>query len=409
MIRTPQQNSKAPMSRRLTRAGLPLLILAAAFFIGSHLMDSKPKAEKRPRTALPPLVRWEEARTTNHPVTVSAMGTVRASAQIDLKARVGGQVEWLAPALVPGGRFKKGEILIKLDKADLDISLALAGAKVQQARADLSLEQGSQEVARKELALMETTMGHRVKDQSLALRLPQLKIAEANLALAEADLDKALLDLARSEIRAPFGGIVLSRSAPVGTLVTEGQTVATLADDDTWWVEATLPVKDLAWLRLPKANETHGSQTRVLTQTGAAFRGRLIQVLGDLSDMSRMARVLIEVDDPMEQAAATGAPPLLLNSYVTAELEGKPLRDIIALPDRALRDGNEVWVADGDTLRIRTVRIVWREGATVFTDRGIAPGERVILSDLSSPADGMKIRTRGEKKDKKASGGPAGG
>ncbi|VFQ42530.1 efflux RND transporter periplasmic adaptor subunit [Desulfoluna butyratoxydans] len=397
MIRTPQPNPKAPLSPLLVRVGLPLFILAAAFLLASHLMETRPKAEKRPRTSLPPLVRWEETQLSDHPVTVTAMGTVRASSQIDLKARVGGQVEWLAPALVPGGRFKKGDVLVKLDKADLDISLALAGAKVQQARADLSLEQGSQEVARKELALMETTMGHRVKDQSLALRLPQLKIAEANLALAEADLDKALLDLARSEIRAPFDGIVLARSASMGTLVTEGQTVATLASDAVWWVEATLPVSNLAWLRIQKDNNGQASRARILPRSGGTFQGQLLQVLGDLNDTSRMARVLIEVADPMEQAAATGAPPLLLNSYVTAELEGTPLRGIIALPDRALRDGNEVWVADGETLRIRTVRIAWREGATVFTDRGLSPGERVILSDLSSPADGMKIRT-GEKK-----------
>jgi len=398
MIRTPHPKSQTPLSRILVRVGLPLLILAAAFFITAHIMATKPQAEKRPRNTRPPLVRWEEARLNDHPVTVSAMGTVRASSQIDLKARVGGQVEWLAANLIPGGRFKKGEVLVELDKADLGIALARAEGKVQQARADLALEQGNQEVAKKELALMETTMGHRVKDQALALRLPQLKRAEASLALAEADLDKALLDLARSKIRAPFDGIVLSRSAPVGTLVTGGQTVATLTAVDTWWVEATLPVKDLSWLRLPQGHDAGGSRARILTRNGGAFRGQLLQILGDLNDKSRMARILIEVAAPMEQATAMGVPPLLLNSYVNAELEGKPLNGVIALPDRALRDGSEVWVADGDRLRILTVHIAWREGSTVFVDRGLTAGERVILSDLSSPTDGMKISTGDEKK-----------
>lgn len=406
MTPNPFSPSKPPLSRALVRVGLPLIILASAVAVTALLMGTKPRAEKRPPTDTAPLVRWEAARKSDHPVTVTAMGTVLAASQIELAARVGGQVEWISSNLIPGGRFKKGEPLLKLDKADLTLALDEARGKVQQARADLALEQGNQDVAQKELALMEATTGHKVKNQALALRKPQLAKAKANLALAAADLDKALLDLSRSELHAPFDGLVISRSAPVGTLVAAGQKVATLVADAAWWVEATLPVADLAWLTLPGPTGGPGSRARILTRNGAAFDGHLLQILGDLSADSRMARILIEVPAPMKQAEALNAPPLLLNSYVNVELQGKHLKGVIPLPDRALRDGSEIWVADGDTLRIRSVRVAWREGATLFVDRGLAPGERVILSDLSAPADGMKIRT-GEKKEKSKGRPPA--
>ncbi|BCS94409.1 RND superfamily efflux pump MFP component [Desulfoluna limicola] len=401
MIPNPMPPVTKPASRTLVRVGLPLLIIAAAIALAALIFITKPKAQKRPRTSLPPLVSWEETRLGDHRVTVSTMGTVLASTQIELKARVGGQVEWLSPNLIPGGRFKKGDILLTLDKADLNLALATARGKLKQAQADLALEQGNQDVARRELALMEVTTGRAVKDQALALRKPQLEKAEAGLALAAADLDKALLDHTRSDIRAPFDGMVLSRSTPTGTLVTAGQTVATLTGDDTWWVEATLPVKDLPWLILPQGPGTSGSKARIRTQNGTVFEGSLLRLLGDLNDKSRMARLLIEVRDPMGQSAAMGAPPLLLNSYVRAELEGKSIAGIIALPDRALRGEGEVWVAEGDKLRIRKVDIFWREGATLFVGKGLKPGERVILSDLSSPVDGMAIRTGDEKPEKK--------
>jgi len=410
MILKPKPPATKPTSRTLVRVGLPLLIVAVAVAIAALIITTKPKAQKRPRTSQPPLVSWEETRLGDHSVTVATMGTVLASTQIELKARVGGQVEWISPNLIPGGRFKKGEILLSLDKADLNLALATARGKLKQAQADLALEQGNQDVARRELALMETTTGRTVEDRTLALRKPQLAKTEAGLALAAADLDKALLDLARSDIRAPFDGMVLSRSTPTGTLVTTGQTVATLTGDDIWWVEATLPVKDLPWLILPDESHATGSQALIRTQNGTVFKGGLLRLLGDLNDKSRMARLLIEIRDPMGQAAAMSAPPLLLNSYVRAELEGKSIAGVITLPDRALRDDGEVWVAEGGKLRIRKVDIFWREGATLFVGTGLKPGERVILSDLSSPVDGMAIRTGDEKPEKKEKKGqpPAG-
>jgi hypothetical protein len=186
----------------------------------------------------------------------------------------------------------------------------------------------------------------------------------------------------------------------MGTLISAGQAVATLTGEDTWWVEATLPVKDLPWLILPTESDPKGSRARILTQNGVAFEGTLLRLRGDLNDKSRMARLLLEIKDPMGQAAAMATPPLLLNSYVSAELEGKPLKGVITLPDRALRNEGEVWVADGNTLRIRQVDILWREGTTLFVGQGLTPGDQVILSDLSSPVDGMSIRTGEEKKGK---------
>ena len=383
-------------SRTLFRVGLPLLILVAGIATAVLIMGTRPEAKKRPGNTQPPLVQWKVAQYVDHTVTVSAMGTVLPATQIDLKARVSGQVERLSPNLIPGGRFKKGESLMSLDKADLRLALATAESRFNQAKADLDLELGNQDVARKELALMESTSGRPVKNQSLALRKPQLEKVEASLSLAQADVDKALLDLKRSEVRAPFDGIVLARSAPIGTLVSSGQAVATLTGDDAWWVEATLPVKDLPWIQIPGASGNDGSLAQILTQNGTAFQGSLLRLLGDMNDKSRMARILIEIKDPMGQATAMNTPPLLLNSYVAIKLKGKPLNGRIALPDRALRDDNEVWVADGSVLRIRKVQITWREESTVFVEQGLSPGDRIILSELSSPVDGMPIRTGDE-------------
>lgn len=381
-----------PTPSTLLRILVPLLILCAASVAAYFIVTTRPAVKKRAAPNPPPRVEWITAKLQDHGVTLSGMGTVKPATQIELKTRVGGQVEWISPALVPGGRFTKGEPLLTLDEADLRLSLATAEAKLRQARAELALEAGNQDVARNELALMEATTGRRVKDHTLALREPQLAKAEAVVALAEIEVKKAELDLSRATIRAPFQGIVLTRTASVGTLMTAGLSVAEITGDAAWWVEMTLPVRDLAWLNMdPKKGPA--PKVRVLSPEGTPYEGHLMRILTDLSPQSRMARLLVEIKEPMAQAKARHGLPLLLNSYVRVTLSGTPITQVVALPEKALRDDSEVWVIQNGTLTVTPVELARREGDTVYIRQGLTSGDRVIITNLAAPVDGMAVLT----------------
>ena len=122
-------------------------------------------------------------------------------------------------------------------------------------------------------------------------------------------------------------------------------------------------------------------------------------MLGDLEEKGRMARLLVEIKDPLcllpENAELK---PLLIGEYVQANISGSELKNIYSIPRGALHDDHLVWVAQDDKLDVREVKVLWRDANQVLIRDGLAEGEALITSDLTAPLQGMDINT-GNKKE----------
>ncbi len=148
----------------------------------------------------------------------------------------------------------------------------------------------------------------------------------------------------------------------------------------------------LALIRLPDGEGGGGAAAEVVLTDGRKRQGRVIRRLPDLETGARMARVIVEVRDPLG-LFMKGEAPLLLQDYVRVRIEGTELRDVYPIPRTALRDGRVVWLLDGDSrLRLSPVETVWG-GETKVLVRGRLPeGARVITSGLAAPVEGMRLR-----------------
>ena len=105
-----------------------------------------------------------------------------------------------------------------------------------------------------------------------------------------------------------------------------------------------------------------------------------------------MARVLVAVDNPMQ-----GEHPMLLNEYVNIEIEGASIQNAFSIPRVALHDDRFVWLATpASALEIREVEVAWRDATHVIISGGLNPGERLILTNLSTPISGMSLRIEGD-------------
>ncbi len=123
-----------------------------------------------------------------------------------------------------------------------------------------------------------------------------------------------------------------------------------------------------------------------------------------------MARLLVSVPSPLESPEGRTLPPLLLGSYVRAEIIGRAARDVFAVPREYIRNGNQVWLMDEQNrLRIRTVQTVFRGPETVYIRSGLKDGQRIVTTDLSSPVEGMLLRTAEKPSAEKSNSGNAGG
>jgi hypothetical protein len=117
------------------------------------------------------------------------------------------------------------------------------------------------------------------------------------------------------------------------------------------------------------------------------------------------------VDDPLQLKNKTaGKPKLFIGSYVRVEIEGQELDSVISLDRSVLRDGDHVWIMDPDNrLEIRQVEVAFRSRDQVLITGGVQAGERLVVSSLAAPVQGMALRTRDAegKKDNAGQAAPA--
>jgi len=232
------------------------------------------------------------------------------------------------------------------------------------------------------------------EEKELALRIPHLAASKAALEAAEATLANAALDLGRTTIRAPFNAIVITRNVNVGSQASLRDVLASLAGTDAYWVLVSIPVDRLAWVEIP------GSTARIVSPSGAVREGHVIKLLADLEAKGRMARLLVEVDDPLcLQSENKNRKPLLIGEYVKADIHGRELQQVFSIPRKALHNNRNIWIATQDnTLDIRSVDVLWRDEQRILVRDSINDGERLIISDLTAPVQGMDLNP-GENKE----------
>lgn len=399
MSMEPENEVASRPEMKILRLVLPLAVLGAAVAAAVFFLQTPPEAKPRPATRNAALVEVRPIEVGPQTTMIHAMGTVQPDRLVELRPRVGGEVVELGGDFVPGGHLAKGERLLRIDPTDYRLTVRQIAGEVARVESELQLEQGNQLIARKEYELL----GEPVSEEELALMLrrPQLENLQAALEAARARLEQARVNLARTEIAAPFNAVVQARGANLGARVGESTPLGTLIGTDEYWVEVSVPVSQLRWISIPHGGGPEGgSPVRLYDEAawgpGVYRIGRVIRLAAALEESGRMARLLVRVEDPLSlRKENAGAPRLLIGSYVRGIIEGKTVPAAAAIEREFLRDGDRVWVLDAENrLDIRPVEIAYRGPDRVLVTGGLAAGERLIVSDLPAPVAAMPLRLR---------------
>ncbi len=396
---------------------VPLAIVLAGGLLAAVLVLTGRKAERQPPP--PPVARVEvaEAAPAGEVTHVVATGTVEPVDEVVVTPELSGRIAWVSPRFVPGGRFAKGEVMLRLDDRDQRLAVRQEEGRVAQAELELRLEEGRGELAAAEWEMLaddapETPGPAGAADGSppdLALRRPHLEAARLNLEAARSALERARLNLDRTRLRAPFDATVVEEAADLGQAVSPQSQLGRLVGTAAVRVRASVPA---AALPLVEADPDGGSPATITWRLddGTAVRreGRVTRVVEELDPTTRRATVLVRVDHPLDGEGV----PLLPGAFVEVDIAGRPLAGAVSVPEGALREGAVVWVyeAEGDAgvLRRRPVAVAWREPGRVLLREGVAAGERVVVSPLALPVEGMAARLA-EAADAATDGEDAGG
>jgi RND family efflux transporter MFP subunit len=380
--------------RPIIRIVLSLVILSIGVGTAAYLKNSAPRTQKRPPVKLSPTVQVETIRPSGYQIVVRAMGTVIPDREVVLKSRVSGEVVDIHPEFTEGGFLKKDMKVLRIDPLDYELALARQQSAVADAEYALKLELGHQAVAKREWELLSGDQPVQDMEKELALRKPHLDKARAELAAAQAELKTAMLDLDRTQIIAPLNAMVRSKSVDVGSQVTPQESLAELVGTDAYRIQASIPIDRLGWIQIPGQAGGSGSNARIIYGQGHECSGTVTRLMGDLSTEGRMARILVEIKDPLGlKAVDQDRVPLLIGEYVRVEIQGRKLDGVFQIPRTAFRDNSTVWIAgENQTLEIRKVRPIWRDADIVLLQDGLKPHERLIVSDLPAAVEGMPVR-----------------
>lgn len=388
----PQRSLTSLVLRRL----LPLAVIVAGAGVAFWLMETGPQAKPKARVRNTTLVEYTTVNYGPQQTMITGMGTVAAARTVELKPQVTGSITELSAELIPGGHFKEGETLLKIDPADYRLAVKKLTTDVAKAESDLQLEQGNQLIAQKEYKLLNEMVSD--TEKALILRRPQLENLRATLESAQAGLEQARVDLARTEIKAPFNAVVLSRAVDIGTRADESTVLATLVGTDACWVTVSIPVDQLRWINIPQKQGEEGSLVRIYDSgawgDGVFREGRVIRLEAGLEEQGRMARLLVQVEDPLSlKPDSAGLPRMLIGQYVRVEIQGQGMASAAAINREFIRNGNSVWIMDGDgNLAIRPVEIAFKGTDQLLITGGIAAGEQLITTDIAAPVAGMSLK-----------------
>ena len=389
--------------RARTGAVLGVLLVAAAGV--AVMLLTAPQQQKESPAPTAPVVDTIPLVPGRRTVAIEAFGTVEPARAVALAPEVEGRVVEIHPRLEPGALLRKGELLVRVDPSDYALAVRRARAALAQAQADLEVERGRGKVAQREWERFGGTLsGLRDEDgaPALALREPQLKQARARVAAAQAALEEAQLNLARTKLEVPFDAFVVRKEVDVGSRVGPATQVVSLAGADTFWITVSMPADVVG--RLAAAERGHPVEIRLGGgREGAevARRGHFVRPLPGLDERGRMARALVAVEDPLKE----GAPQIPLGSYVRVTIPAGELDEVYEAPREALRENGQVWVRDAaGTLRYRDADVLWRREATVLLRGDFEEGDELVTSYLSDPLPGTAIRRR----DRASDGGAPG-
>ena len=348
-------------------------------------MSIKKPPEEKPEVDNTPIVTVENITVAPITLEVDSYGIVKPKYETELVAQVSGQVVELSESFVRGGFIKKNQLLARIDPNDYKAALIDAEANMASARASLEQERAQGKVAENDWKSITD-----LSPTELSLRKPQLAQEIARVKSAQASVLRAKRNLERTEIRAPYDALIDSRNVGLGSFVGTGSMIGKLLG--TSIAEVRLPVADNQLEFLVAQGE--GATVNLF----GTFAGRetlwpakIARSEGVIDSTSRMSYLVAEIKDPYLLSNKKNETPIRFGTYVNAKILGIDLPNAASVP-RYLVDNGRVAILDSESkLHYAELNIVRKNGSNVIVSKGLVDGDRLIVSALDYPVDGMKL------------------
>ncbi|MBT8037897.1 MAG: efflux RND transporter periplasmic adaptor subunit [Verrucomicrobiae bacterium] len=364
-------------------------VLVAGFLVMKYLEKNGPVADRVAPPRVVGVVRVIEAMSGTVPLFVDTHGKVEPRRRTQAASEVMGRIVRVDPRFKAGGVFDQDEIMLAIDRSDYVSMLAAAESSLADAALVLA-----QEEARADQARRDWLKHGRGEPSGLVVRKPQIVSAKARVVAAEAAVEKAARDLARTELRAPYDCRVEATYADLGSYVMPAARLADLYSNDAFEVRVPVTLEEMGYL---KRGDVTGTEVALRARFGGqerAWKGLILRSVG-LVDRKTMTMYLVVEIKPNAGGGAYRLP--LPGLFVSASITGRVMHDVTQLPRSALRSDNTLLTLTADNkLNIIPVKVARTLNKHVLIAEGLDDGVKVITSPVETPVAGMELRQEGE-------------
>lgn len=308
----------------------------------------------------------------------------------EIRPQVGGII--IKRNFIEGDKVSKGESLYQIDPAPLQARLDAARGALAKAQATAN---NVQLTLNRQSALIESNY---VSRQDYDTTRSQLNEAQANVAVAKADLEQATINLRYANVTSPIEGISGKSTVTVGALVTanQGNALVTVQRLDPIYVDLTQSVQDFLRLKEEKASGKIAQQkgkipVELMLENGKPYRYTGTLEFSDPAVDETTGSVTLRAVFPNPEGE------ILPGMYVTALLDEGSQQNVLMVPQQGITHNAQgkataLILDQENVVQLREINAVKAVGNQWLVTTGLHPGDRVIVSGLQRIRPGMKAR-----------------
>ncbi len=319
---------------------------------------------------------------------LSLIGSLQAKQRVEVTPKVSGRL--LEVRVDRGSRVKAGQIVARLEDDELRQQVRRAEAAHLVTRA--SLEQREAELANREMELeryrnlsadgVVSAQQLETASTNVHVTRAQMSLAEAQIAQAEAELEELRIRFGQMEIASPMNGIVATRYADAGAMLSSSTPIFLILDLSTMLTVINVPERDISKIVVGSA-----AKVTVDALAGEEFAGRVVRISPILDPQTRTAPVEIELENIGEHLKA--------EMFARVDLDLEIEREALLVPRDALvyrNDRQGVFVVDAETARFQPVTTGLTEGDLVEVVEGVGDADVVVSRGANLLQNGDPIQ-----------------
>ena len=396
------ENLKAYLKSRSPRI-IAILVMIMIFIFRPEVTPEIKSVEEHPL-----FIDIIEVKQKDIIVKVPGFGTVEPRTKTLIINEVAGRILEISPAFENGGFVRENEILLRLDDSAYRTALKRAESQLASAKKILIIEKSQSNIAKGQWNSEIAKQSANKQSKELFLRKPFMEEAIANLSFAEAQLEKAKKDILRSIIRAPYDGLVQMKFVDESMFLPIGAKIAQIFAIDYAEVSIAIPQSRLSLLKLPPTLTHKGNrfsseyQSKVVLSSDFGgkkyeWEAQLIRSNGVLDSLSRSLTLIVQIKDPygLSQESKSDSIPLLMGTFVDAQIDGITLKNVAEIPRYAVQPGDRLWlVDDNDRLKSIKTTLLRLNGDNIYILDGLNDRDKVVLTVNEQVLPGVKVSIR---------------